>query len=124
MERTTSQKEIIFKFLEKTESHPSAEEVYAGVKKKKPRISRATVYRNLKNLKNKGRIQEIPAEVSHYDGNISSHAHFLCQKCGRIFDVFEICQGCGILRKKKVKVGEINKFKLYLYGYCRNCKRK
>lgn len=123
MERSTSQKEIIFKFLEKTKNHPSAEKVYLEVRKKILKISRATVYRNLKDLRDKGKIQEISSEVSHYDGDISSHAHFICQKCNRIFDVFDICRGCSVLKKKKVKVGKINNFKIYLYGYCRNCKK-
>ena len=123
MERSTSQKEIIFKFLGKTRNHPSAEKVYLEVRKKIPKISRATVYRNLKDLRDKGKIQEIPSEVSHYDGDTSSHAHFICQKCNGIFDVFNICQECSILEKKKVKVGKVNNFKIYLYGYCRNCKK-
>lgn len=124
MERSTSQKEIIFKFLEKTKNHPSAEKVYLEVRKKILKISRATVYRNLKDLRDKGKIQEISSEVSHYDGDTSSHAHFICQKCNRIFDVFDICRGCSVLKKKKVKVGKINNFKIYLYGYCRNCQKK
>ena len=124
MERSTSQKEIIFKFLEKTKNHPSAEKVYLEVRKKIPKISRATVYRNLKDLRDKGKIQEIPSEVSHYDGDTSIHAHFICQKCNRIFDVFNICRKCSILKRKKVKVGKINNFKIYLYGYCRNCQKK
>jgi Fur family peroxide stress response transcriptional regulator len=124
MERNTSQKEIIFRFLENTKSHPSAEEVYKAVRKKKPKISRATVYRNLKDLKRKGKVQEISADVSHYDGDTSSHAHFICEKCNRVFDVMEVCRGCKMLQKKKVKVGNINNFKIYLYGICRNCQRK
>ena len=124
MERNTSQKEIIFKLLENTKSHPSVEEVYDEAKKKMPKISRATVYRNLKDLKGKRKVQEIPAGVSHYDGDTSSHAHFICQECNRIFDVFEVCKECSILQKKKVKVGTINQYQINFYGYCKHCQQK
>lgn len=119
MERTTSQKEIILDYLKNVKIHPSAETVYSAVKKKLPRISRGTVYRVLKNLKNKGKIQEIPAEVSRYDGDISPHAHFFCECCQKIFDVFE---KCGILQHKKTKVGKIKNYQIYFYGCCKKCR--
>lgn len=120
-ERITSQKEVILNYLKSATSHPSAEEIYLVVKKKLPRISLGTVYRNLKNLKRKGEIQEIPYEVSHYDGNLSPHAHFICQKCRKIFDVFE---KCNILKSKKTKVGKIKNYQIYFYGSCNNCQKK
>ena len=120
-ERNTSQKEIILDYLRRVSSHPSAEKVYLGVKSKLPRISRGTVYRNLKNLKEKGEVLEIPADVSRYDGNVSNHAHFICQKCGEIFDLFDFCEDCKVLKNKKTKVGRINKYQVYFYGQCSKC---
>jgi Fe2+ or Zn2+ uptake regulation protein len=134
MERTTSQKEIILEHLKSVETHPSAETVYLSVKKKLPRISKGTVYRILKGLKEKGEIQEIPGEISRYDGKTSSHAHFFCEKCQKIFDVFE---KYIILKDKKlnpirfalqlsngVKVGKIKNYQIYFYGCCKNCQKK
>lgn len=120
-ERITSQKEVILNYLKSVTCHPSAEKIYLAVKKKLPRISLGTVYRNLKNLKRKGEIQEIPYGVSHYDGNLSPHAHFICQKCRKIFDVFE---KCNILKSKKIKVGKIKNYQIYFYGSCNNCQKK
>lgn len=120
-ERITCQKEIILSHLRSVTSHPSAEEIYSVVKKRLPRISLGTVYRNLKNLKEKREIQEIPSEVSHYDANISPHAHFFCEKCRKIFDLFE---KCNILKQKKTKVGKIKNYQIYFYGICKNCQRK
>ncbi|MDO8436168.1 MAG: transcriptional repressor [bacterium] len=122
MERNTSQKEIILDYLRRVTSHPSAEKVYLDVKNKLPRISRGTVYRNLKILKEKGKVLEIPTDVSRYDGNISNHAHFICQECGKIFDLFDFCDDCKILKNKKTKVGKINKYQMYFYGQCSKCK--
>lgn len=121
MERLTSQKKIISDYLKGIGTHPSAEDVYCAVRKKLPRISKGTVYRNLKGLKEKGEVQEIPTEVSHYDSDVSSHAHFICRKCNKIIDIFDICRNCRILKRKKIKVGKINNYQISFYGYCKNC---
>ena len=123
-ERITSQKKLILDYLKSVKCHPSAEKVHLEVRKKLPKISRGTVYRILNNLKEKGEIQEIPCEVSHYDGDISSHAHFICEKCGEIFDIFDVCKECNILRSKKTKVGGIKNYQIHFHGICKNCERK
>ena len=128
-ERLTSQKKIIEDYLLDTKTHPSAEEVYKGVKKKLPRISRGTVYRILNGFKVAGKIQEIPTRISRYDGDTSMHAHFICEKCGKVFDVKDpsvvnFRKKCPLLRKKKIKVGRINNHQSYFYGICNKCQRR
>lgn len=123
-ERITNQRKIILDYLKKATTHPSVEEVYSETKKKLPQISLGTVYRNLKFLKEKGEIQEIPCdscEVSHYDGDNSIHSHFICEKCRKIFDVFD---KIDILKHNKLKVGKINKCQIYFYGFCNKCQKK
>lgn len=121
MERRTPQKQKVLDYLKGVYIHPSAQIVYFAVKKKVPNISKATVYRILKNLVVKKEIQEIPAEVSRYDGDNSSHAHFICEKCNRIYDLKDFCQDCTILKNKKTKVGKINKYTVNFYGICKKC---
>ena len=121
MEHITSQRKIILDYLRGVDTHPSAEIIYGEVRKKLPQISRGTVYRNLKNLRRKGEIQEIPVDVAHFDGDISSHAHFICKKCHKIFDIFDICKECGVLKRKKTKVGKINNYQISFYGHCQKC---
>jgi len=121
-ERLTSQKQIVLDYLKNVKTHPTAEKVYAEVRKKLPRVSQGTIYRVLNNFKEKGDVQMIPVQgVAHFDADISPHAHFICQKCGYVYDVFDICSKCGILTNKKVKVGKINYFKIYFYGICKKC---
>ncbi len=118
----TSQRKIIFDYLKNTTSHPSSEEIYFEARKRLPRISKGTVYRNLKALKENGEIQEISIKnESRYDGDISSHAHYICQKCGRIFDIFEDCRDCKILKHKEIRVGKINQYQINFYGICKKC---
>lgn len=122
-ERITCQKKIILDYLKSVKTHPTAKEVFEAVRKKLPRVSLATVYRILKNLKEKGEILEIPQDVFHFDGDISPHAHFICQRCKKIFDIFNECQKCQIIKEQKLKVGKIKSYQIYFYGLCKNCKK-
>lgn len=124
--RTTCQKQAILGYLKSVTSHPSAEDVYLVIRKKLPRISRATIYRILKDFKRRGEAQEIISKgVAHFDADISSHAHFICLNCDKIFDIFEdICNNCSMLKNKRTKVGKIESYKINFYGYCKNCQNK
>jgi len=119
-ERLTNQKRIILEYLKSTKSHPSVKEVCLEVKKKLPQISLGTVYRILSQLKERGEIKEILTETSHFDGDTSFHSHFICQKCKKIFDVFE---KISTLKNKKLKVGEIKDYQIIFYGICKKCKK-
>lgn len=129
-ERITNQKRIILEYLKSVKTHPSAEMVYLAVKKKLPQISLGTVYRVLNNLKEKGEIIEIPYGIRRYDGDTSSHGHFFCEKCGKIFDVFENLvisspkDRQNLLTKISRKFGRVKNYQVYLYGQCKNCQRK
>ena len=123
-ERLTSQKQIILDYLKDVKTHPTAEMVYSAVRKKLPRISQGTVYRILNNFRDKEDVQTIPVKgVTHFDGDTSYHAHFICDSCDKVFDVFDVCSQCDVLKKKRLKVGEINHYKIYFYGTCNKCKK-
>ena len=117
-ERLTSQKKIILDYLKSVKTHPSAEEVYRKVKKRLPQISLGTVYRILGNAKEKGEVIEVSCKVSHFDGDTSQHIHFICEKCGKIFDIFEEIR---LPSQKKVKVGKIKNYQVCFYGTCKKC---
>ncbi len=88
--RQTSQRRVILEELCKVTSHPTAADVYEMVRRKLPRISLGTVYRNLELLNDSGTIQKLDFGESHkrFDGNSSPHYHVNCSKCGRVNDVF------------------------------------
>ena len=122
-ERMTAQKSFILDYLKSVKTHPTAETVYNEVKKKLPNISQGTVYRVLNNFKEKGEILAIDTKDNvHFDADISDHAHFICEKCGNVFDVIDECSKCGILKNRKTKVGAINSYKINFYGICKKCK--
>lgn len=122
IERFTNQKQIILNYLEKTKSHPSAEEVFLNVKKTLPRISLATVYRNLEQFAQTGRILEINGAIKRFDGDISDHQHFICNSCDKVYDIF--CQMPEIKNFKKHahKIGKVENYQIIFHGTCKKCK--
>lgn len=87
--RNTLQKDIILKAVNGLHNHPTAEMVYDEVAKDYPRISKATVYRNLNQMAGAGQIHRIqlPNSADRYDFNVKKHYHIKCADCGRIFDL-------------------------------------
>src|SRR5215813_7840888 len=88
--RTTRQLEQVFKALEGDHTHPLAHEIYRRVHKKLPRISLATVYRNLHNLVEEGKIRTLLVDGKgiRFDPETSEHDHCICERCGRVVDLF------------------------------------
>jgi len=84
----TRQRGIILEELRNVNSHPSADEIYEMVRRRLPRISLGTVYRNLEILCELGEIQKIEAggPLKRFDGNPETHYHIRCIGCDRIVD--------------------------------------
>ncbi len=87
--RMTQQRSIILEELRKVKSHPTADELYGMVRKRLPRISLGTVYRNLDFLAETGEILKLESagSIKRFDGDTSWHQHVRCTHCGRIGDV-------------------------------------
>lgn len=89
MNKYSRQREIILKTLNENRIHPTAETVYEIIKKNLPNISLATVYRNLNLLSEKGIIKRLEGVdgIFRFDACIDEHHHFVCTKCGNIYDI-------------------------------------
>lgn len=88
--RMTKQRAVILDVLRSATNHPTADEVYAIVREKIPRVSLGTVYRNLDLLAGIGEINKIECGGSQkrFDGNIQPHFHVRCGVCGKLGDIF------------------------------------
>ena len=86
--RMTKQKKLILDILSSSGCHPTAEWIYQEARKVLPDISLGTVYRNLRSLKEEGKIQELNygKAFSRFDYNPGRHCHFICDICGQVFD--------------------------------------
>lgn len=120
----TTQRQMILDEIRKTSIHPTADEVYEMVKKRMPRISLGTVYRNLEVLATQGMIRrlETVGNQKRFDGNPHPHHHVRCVRCGALEDV-----GIHPLPPLKEilydsKGYEIQGFNLEFTGLCPKCK--
>ena len=125
-ERVTVQKQIILDTLKSMDTHPSVDELYAIIHKSHPAISKATVYRNVKQLANKGVILQIAVanDVSRYDGCVDFHYHFICNNCGRVLDVYTDYNDDNEKLKDTIqgKYGyKVDNIVTSLVGTCLNC---
>ncbi len=122
--RNSFQRETILRVLRSTKSHPGADWVYEQVRKEIPRISLGTVYRNLRTLAQNGEIKELDIQEcrGRFDGDTRDHYHFKCEKCGNIFDIFEVYD-CEIESKVAQKTGyKIKSHHIEFTGLCLQCR--
>ena len=86
--RMTRQRKVILEEIRKTTTHPTADELYQIVRRKLPRISLATVYRNLEQLAAEGLILKIETAGAQmrFDGQPRNHYHIRCVRCGAVED--------------------------------------
>jgi len=122
----TRQRLLILEAVSKVGSHPTADEVYARVKRRLPHISLGTVYRNLDTLAERGMIGKLEQGGSQkrYDGSTDGHHHIRCLKCGMVVDA-----PVGGFVKLETKFNDpsgyaITGFRLELLGYCPRCKKR
>lgn len=87
--RVTAQRQAVLDELRRVCSHPTAEELYRAVRKRIPRISLGTVYRNLQALSRAGLARKLAGDGSRmrFDGRVDEHIHVRCSRCGRVDDV-------------------------------------
>ena len=124
--RMTRQRKVILEELRKVKSHPTADEVYEMVRKKVPRISLGTVYRNLETLSEIGLIQKIDAGSAQkrFDGDIGKHYHIRCITCERVFDMPAELVEEPKFRKDGVDGCRIINYSLHFTGVCKKCTGK
>lgn len=119
----TNQRVAILDFLKENKSHPTAEEIFDVVKQTLPRISKATVYKNLITLADNNLIKEVNVKgVARFEANTESHHHIICITCGKIIDYESrelIDYALNLIKDRKEFV--INNVETNFYGYCANC---
>jgi Fur family peroxide stress response transcriptional regulator len=119
----TMQRLAVLEYLEKTKSHPTADEVYVEVRNSCPTIARATVYNTLEALTKAGTILQltVDAAAARYDADLDPHVHFRCRLCGVVYDIDakqEPCLG------DMVKGHRVESVRTYAFGVCASCRKK
>ena len=129
--KLTRQRKIVLQaFLDSTENHMSAEDVFAIVKDGNPDIGLATVYRSLELFTTLELLKKLDfgdgrSRYELNDENLNhTHHHLICLGCGKIVEF-----SYDFLDDVKMKIEEKEKFQivdsqLKFYGYCSECQKK
>ena len=117
----TPQRYSLVAFLMENASHPTAVEIFEGVNRLDPRSSKATVYRNLRDLVDAGLVREVAVEgrSARFDLKGVQHHHFICDRCGTVenMDWFDVPMPLSQLAGKRV----VREYELILRGLCDGC---
>ena len=126
-QRITAQRILLLELLWKSDRHLDAVELYQRARKKSPRISLSTVYRNLQLFKKIGLIEEHHFIEEHHHYEVKSgteHQHLLCIECGKVVEF-----ACPMSPELKKEIGKKHGFdiigvEVHMTGLCSACRRK
>ena len=116
------QRIAIMTYLMEHRTHPTVDEIYTALAPSIPTLSKTTVYNTLKLLSEQGAAQTLTIDERNtcYDADTTPHAHFLCKRCGKIYDLM-----CNNNIKKVVDMDmdghDVQEIHYYYKGICKHC---
>ena len=127
--RMTAQRRLILEALESLGGHPTADDVYAAVRARDPRLNPSTVYRTLDWLESSGLVSHCHLDAGpggehceRYDPVTPvEHHHFVCTRCGKVIE-FAAPQIEAVEEQfARHQDAVVERAALTLYGLCANC---
>jgi len=121
----TRQRTEVFRALISSIEHPGADVIFETVRKVLPNISLDTIYRTLASLEEAGLIARVGiSNQARYDAHTEPHYHFVCMKCGEVYDIF-LPEGepVAIPSEDVEKFGKVMAVNLQFRGVCTRCQR-
>lgn len=119
------QRIAVMDYLLKHRTHPSVEEIYSALSGDMPTLSKTTVYNTLKLFAEQGAAQMLTIDEKNvcFDGDTSLHAHFLCKRCGKIYDL-PIPEPMKETLESNIEGHSVDELHYYYKGTCKNCLKK
>lgn len=124
--KATPQRVAILNLLVGNTQHPTAEGLFKVIQKKEPSLSLATVYTTLQCFKKKGLLKEVNSFLSqiHYDPDMTTHAHLVCQYCQKVFDIPSATTIRLHINNEIKKKYQLTDLQLCFKGCCMVCEKK
>jgi Fe2+ or Zn2+ uptake regulation protein len=121
--RITEQRAAVYRFLVGTDTHPTAEDVFQGVRRELPAISLATVYKSLETFVGAGIALKLSYSdgSSRYDGRTDPHHHTRCAVCGDVRDVPGSLPLDHVPGLERAGDFQVTGYRLELTGVCGAC---
>jgi len=123
LRRNTPQRKVVLEELCAVKTHPTAAELYELVRRRLPRVSLGTVYRNLEVLLQDGMIRklEFAGSETRFDGTQAEHYHVRCRDCGHIEDIYDLGPGGAPVQPTTLAGFHIEGHRLEYFGLCPVC---
>lgn len=125
--RVTPQRLLIYRTVTERPQHLTAEDVQERVARTLPGVSLPTVYATLDLFVQLGLIGRISTGVGPtiFDSRIDRrHAHMVCTRCGRIFDLDVSPAPPRALQRAREQGFATHAGQLILYGVCAQCQAR
>jgi Fe2+ or Zn2+ uptake regulation protein len=120
--KITPQRQSIFRVLDGSTVHPTAEAVFDTVRSEMPAISLRTVYQTLNDLAAMGEIQAIDLGTgsARFDPHTGPHHHLVCDVCGRVQDIEVEFPGVAVPDADAYGF-TVSSTQIVFRGLCRDC---
>jgi len=121
--RRSRQRDSILEILRRTDTHPTANWIYARLRREFPSLSMGTVYRNLGLLVEQGLVNRIDfgSTFDRYEARTHPHHHFICEVCGAVSDL-DVAVDESLTLKLAAAAGRTaRRHEIRLYGTCGKC---
>jgi len=124
--RPSIQRTVIYEYVCTHKIHPTVDDVYTALSPLYSTLSRTTVYNTLKLFSEKALVQIVKIEDDElrYDAEIKPHLHFKCEKCHKVYDIFDdekIVSFNNMCNKLMPTGFMLNTIQTNLWGICSSC---
>jgi len=123
-QRVTSQRLVMHRVLLGLGRHVSAEEILARASSQLPNLSLPTVYATLDLFEELGIVRRVsagPGPILFDPRTEDDHQHFVCAKCGRVYDLETKVDVRGATRQAKGSGHQPDRTDVVITGLCRSC---
>ncbi len=124
--RSSRLRDRILTLLRGTGAHPTADWLYARLKREHPRLSLGTVYRNLGILIDLGLVKKVHSgsAFDRFEARVAPHYHLVCTGCAAVRDL-----EMPVYRDIDDRAGTMTDFRIQghrieFFGLCAACQAR
>ena len=119
--RSSKQRDLVLSIINNHNKHLTAEEIYNIARQQIPNIGLGTVYRDINQLVETRQINRIASTDGkyRYDSTMIKHHYFVCEKCGKLEDVYQNYDLSIEYTQNKVL-----DYDIYFKGICSDCNKE
>jgi len=122
----TAQRRAVYETLKECRTHPTAAELIDLLRERGYHFAYGTVYNSLRYLVESGMIRELKFRetASRYDAVTEDHPHLVCERCGRVEEVFADMPKEWLSRLTEHTGYRLRRLHVVVEGVCRECQRQ